>query len=340
MAGGSGERFWPVSTPDRPKQLLDLTGEGRSLLASAVARLEPVVGGDNLWVSTSTALAEPIRAVGLVGEDHILAEPMRRNTLGAILWTMASLKSRSSGDFSVAFTTADHAIKPDHAFAQCVSQALGEAETESALVTIGIPPTRPETGFGYVQRSPDGSVARFTEKPDASTAASFVASGDYYWNSGMFFWTESAFRRELEHADPGAVSIYDEMTAALSRSDQPAAEEAFARLTSISIDYALMERAQRVRCVPASFSWDDVGTWDSLLRTVPLDEHGNAVVGPASLLESCGCVVYNTTQAPVTLLGAKSLIVVVDGQDVLVAPLHRAQDVRLAASNRQFHTDK
>lgn len=335
MAGGSGERFWPVSTPEHPKQLLDLTGEGRSLLASAVARLSPVVGKENLWVSTSAALAEPIGGAGLVDATHILAEPMRRNTLGAILWTMASLRSRSTSDFSVAFTTADHAIRPDEAFAQTVRQALDEAESESALVTIGIKPTRPETGFGYVQREADGTVKRFTEKPDAETAAAFIAAGDYYWNSGMFFWTESAFRRELGDADPDSAERYDAMADALVRGDHAAAQEAFAGLTSISIDYALMERAKRVRCMPATFEWDDVGTWDSLLRTVPLDDQGNAVVGKAALLESHDCVVYNTTAARVSTLGINGLVIAVTDGQILVTRADLAQDVRKIAQSSQ-----
>lgn len=335
MAGGSGERFWPVSTPEHPKQLLDLTGEGRSLLASAVARLSPVVGKDNLWISTSAALAEPIREACLVDATHILAEPMRRNTLGAILWTMASLRSRSAEDFSVAFTTADHAIKPDEGFAKTVHQALHEAESKSALVTIGIKPTRPETGFGYVQRASDGTVKRFTEKPDASTAASFIAAGDYYWNSGMFFWTESAFRRELGDADPESATLYDALVEALAPSDRSAAEATFSSLKSTSIDYALMERAKHVRCVPASFEWDDVGTWDSLLRTVPLDDQGNAVVGKAALLESRDCVVYNTTDTRVSTLGVDGLVVVVTDDQILVTRADLAQDVRKVAQSSQ-----
>lgn len=331
MAGGSGERFWPVSTPSRPKQLLDLTGEGVSLLEAALRRLEPVVGAENLWISTSSALAEPIRASGLIAEDRILAEPDRRNTLGAVAWTMASLAAHEGGPFAVAITTSDHAINPTDGFVATVRKAIDTAVREDALATIGIPPTRPDTGFGYIERADDGRVRRFTEKPNAETAAQFLAAGDFLWNSGMFFWTEAAFARELHHGNPPAAAAYEKIKAALGARDVAAANAAFLELTSQSIDYALMERASNVRCVPAEFNWDDVGTWDSLLRTVELDANGNAVVGRARALETTGSVIYNTTGLPVWTLGVDGLIVVVTDGQVLITRADRAQDVRTVA---------
>lgn len=335
MAGGSGERFWPVSTPARPKQLLDLTGEGVSLLEAALRRLEPVVGAENLWISTSTALSEPIRASGLIAEDRILAEPDRRNTLGAVAWTMASLAAHEGGPFAVAITTSDHAINPTDAFVSTVRKAVETAIEEDALATIGIPPTRPDTGFGYIERALDGRVRRFTEKPNAETAAQFLAAGDFLWNSGMFFWTEATFALELEQGNPPAFAAYERIKAALCTGEAGAATAAFLELTSQSIDYALMERASSVRCVPAEFSWDDVGTWDSLLRTVELDTDGNAVVGLAHPLETTGSVIYNTTAAKVWTLGVEGLIVVVTDGQILITRADRAQDVRTVAQASQ-----
>lgn len=328
MAGGTGERFWPVSTPALPKQLLDLTGEGKSMLANALDRLEPVVGKDRLWVSTSQTLADPIIEAGLVDGDHVLAEPARRNTLGAIVWTMASLSSQTDGPFAVAFTTSDHAIRPTDAFVETVRSALRIAEEHQALTTIGIPPTRPETGFGYIERNADGTVSRFTEKPDALTAASFLAQGTYFWNSGMFFWTEEAFARELEHAQPAAFTVYRSIADLLRVGDTAGACVAFESLPSISIDYALMEHAERVRCVPATFAWDDVGTWDSLLRTVPLDEDGNAVVGQATLFGGSNNVVYGTTDQRIVASGVEGMIIAVTDDYVYVGRVDDAQSVR------------
>lgn len=332
MAGGSGERFWPVSTPALPKQLLDLTGEGKSMLATALDRLEPIVGKDRLWVSTSQTLADPIIDAGLVDADHVLAEPTRRNTLGAIVWTMASLSAQSDGPFAVAFTTSDHAIRPAEAFAETVRSALAVAVEHQSLTTIGIPPTRPETGFGYIERNPDGTVSRFTEKPDAQTAAGFLQEGNYFWNSGMFFWTEEAFARELERSDPGAYAVYRSIAEHLRGGDTAGASLAFESLPSISIDYALMEHAERVRCVPATFAWDDVGTWDSLLRTVPLDEHGNAVVGRATLLGSSNNVIYATTDQRIVASGVEGMIIAVTDNYVFVGRIDDAQGVRSIAS--------
>ncbi len=334
MAGGSGERFWPVSTPRIPKQLLDLTGEGCSMLEASLARLRLAVG-EQLWVSTSPLLADAIAESGLVPSDRVLAEPMRRNTLGAVVWTMASLAARTEGDFCVAITTSDHAIRPAEAFADCVRTAMDIAERDSVLVTIGIPPSRPETGFGYIERQEDGSVTRFAEKPDAATAAQFLRQGNYLWNSGMFFWTEHAFDRELAEANPGASETYRAVKRLLRAGE--GASAVFEGLPSQSVDVALMERAEGVHCVPATFAWDDVGTWDSLLRTVPLDPAGNAVVGSARLVETRQSVVYNTTGREVTTLGVDGLVIVVTDDQVVVTRTDRAQDVRLLANPSQGH---
>lgn len=327
MAGGSGERFWPLSTPAMPKQLLDLTGSGDSLLAQAKARLVPVV--DELFVSTTELLREPILDSGLFTEDQILAEPAKRNTAGALIWSMAKLSAATAGPFLCAVTTADHAISPDEAFQADVRQALVYAENEDALVTIGIPPTRPETGYGYIEIGDAPKVSRFTEKPDPELATSFLAAGNYLWNSGMFFWRSDTFERELKMAESTMGAIYVRIADALRTGVDPAA--AFEELPSISIDYALMERAKRVACFPATFRWDDVGTWDSLLRTVPLDNEGNAIVGKATLLNTTRCVVYNGSGRTLCVSGLDDQIIVATCDAMLVTPMSRAQDVREAA---------
>lgn len=302
------------------------------MLEASLRRLGPVVH-DQLWISTSPLLEVALREAGLVRSDHVLAEPTRRNTLGAVVWTMASLAAATEGDFSVAITTSDHAIGPASAFADTVTRALETAERDGVLVTIGIPPTRPETGFGYIERQPDGTVTRFTEKPDAETAAAFLAQGNYLWNSGMFFWTEAAFDRELAFANPAASEVYRLVREQLRSGGD--ALTTFEQLASQSVDVALMERANRVHCVPATFDWDDVGTWDSLLRTVPLDGEGNAVIGSARLEETRDSVIYNTSGRRVTTFGVDGLIVVVTDDQVMVTRADRAQDVRQLAQSPQ-----
>ncbi len=330
MAGGSGERFWPLSTLDKPKQLLDLTGSGKSLLAEAIERLKPVV--DEVFVSTSERLAGPITDSGLVDEQHVLAEPAKRNTTGALVWCMAQLSKIDTGPFLAAITTADHAIGPDEAFQSDVKAALSLALNEEALVVMGIPPIRPDTGYGYIEWGVGSAVSRFAEKPDLATAEAFLAEGTYFWNSGMFFWRSDAFASQLTKASPEAGRTLFQ----LSRVNESLeSKRLFETLPDKSIDFLLMEKADKVRGVKASFHWDDVGTWDSLLRTVDLDPEGNAVVGEAVLIDCQGCVVYNASSHTLTLVGCQDVIHVATDVVTLVCPVLRAQDVREAARRQQ-----
>lgn len=330
MAGGSGERFWPLSTADHPKQLLDLTGTGKSLFEQAIRRIKPAV--DAVYVSTTERLREQILATGLVDETHVLAEPAKRNTAGALVWCMATLAAEYGEPFVAAITTADHAINPDEAFQRDVTAAMDLAEARDVLVTIGISPCRADTGFGYLEKGPDGAVQRFTEKPDLDTAESYVRSGSYLWNSGMFFWRSDVFASSLLHASPDHAAVHGEVIAAVRNRDGESARSSFETLPNLSIDYALMERADNVRYVSASFSWDDLGTWDALRRTVPLDTEGNATIGKVVIIDSHDCVCVNMTKKPVAVIGQRGQIVVASDDGMLVVPLDRAQDVREAAT--------
>lgn len=326
MAGGSGERFWPVSLPGRPKQLLDLTGTGKTMLDQAIERLAPVAK-DGIFCSTSLALKQPIVESGILGEDKILAEPCKRNTLGALVWSIGAL-AHKHGDlnFLAAVTTADHLIRPDSAFQETVSEALRLAEETKGLVTIGIVPTRPETGYGYIQKGEGTRVLRFTEKPEYNLAVEFYESGNYLWNSGMFFWSAEAFRNGLLEADPLYAEVFDAIAKDLS-------VEAFEKLPNISVDYALMEKASNVHFVPSRFEWDDVGAWDSLRRLVTPDENGNAVVGNSRIEDSRDCIIYNPEpNSKVTIMGLDNIVVVVSEGKVVVFPADRSQDVRKLAA--------
>lgn len=325
MAGGWGERFWPLSTPERPKQLLDLTGSGKSLLAEAVERIQPLV--DEVVLSTSQTLAPTLAASGLVPEANVIAEPAKRNTGGALIWVMAELQRREGTHFLAAVVTADHAIRPVQAFQHDVRAAMALALYEEALVVIGIPPTRPETGFGYVKFGVGSEVLGFVEKPDVVQAAKYVASGDTLWNSGMFFWRSDIFAKELEGAHPAAGKAYF----LIPRVEHDEAVRLFDGLPDLSIDYLLMEKSKRIKGVRASFEWDDLGSWDALRRVLPLDNQGNAVVGPVRLFDCSGCVVYNATPRQTTVIGCRDMIVVSCEEHDLVLPLSQAQAVRRAA---------
>ena len=355
MAGGSGERFWPLSRFHHPKQLLALTGTGRSLLAESVQRLQPCIPRDRIFVATSRHLVEAIREAGVVPPENVWAEPCKRNTAGCLIYAAAECLTRfpeAAEELAVAVVTADHWIGAPERFTTAVEKALAVAEAEPALATIGIAPTRPETGYGYVEIAADAKplgtaaaeppvfpVARFREKPDRNTAEAFIHSGRFFWNSGMFFWRVGTFLRELERARPEMARVARDLTAPLSTGDSETALRVFETLEDISIDYALMERARRVVMVRGDFPWDDVGSWDALERFLDQDEAGNSLVGDAVVLDSRNCIVYNQPGDPPTavgVLGAQDLIVVATRDAVLVLPKDRSQEVRrIVAELRQ-----
>lgn len=337
MAGGSGERFWPLSRKARPKQLLRLTDPDKSMLQEAADRISPLVGEGRVIVATATHLAETIGADGLVDPSMVIAEPDKRNTLGCLTWVTASLMAKHGADshaLGLAILTADHLITPEEIFRSDVALALKTAEETGGLVTIGIPPRRPETGYGYIEvrggtDGPTMQVASFREKPDFATARSFVDSGNFYWNSGMFFWTVGGFMDQLQIAHPEAHALTEQMAAALANGDVASAEARFRDLPNLSIDYALMEKATLVSMVPARFAWDDVGAFDALIRTLPEDEFGNVSIGHVVAVDTHGCVLYNDSPDRVlSVVGMRDHILVQTQDAVLVAPLSDAQRVK------------
>lgn len=341
MAGGSGERFWPVSKRDRPKQFLRLSSPDQSLLQEAVERAIDLVGADSTIIATGLPFAErSVQECSQLSADNVWAEPAKRNTTGCQVWVAANLIARHTDDWpdvSIAVLTADHRIAPPAGFKSTVENALDQAEKTGALVTIGIWPTRPETGYGYIElgASIEGAhVAHaFREKPDLATAETYLESRNHLWNSGMFFWTLGAFMAEMEHAQPEIAASVRTIAGLIHSGDHRAATQEFERLPSISIDYALMERAKRVVVVDSQFEWDDLGAWDSLRRSYEPDGDGNVSLGSVRLMESRDCVVYNeTTGQKISLLGVEGLVVVATDDAILVCPADRSQDVRALAS--------
>ncbi len=337
MAGGSGTRFWPVSTAERPKQFLRLASPDASLLEQAVARITPVVGADVIVATSEPLIAATRSALPALDPSKVIGEPSKRNTLGALVWASAHLMAThqdSLDELSIAVLTADHLISPDLGFQQTVDRAMSLAEESGALVTIGIPTSRPATEYGYIEigealGTDAWRASRFTEKPDADAAAKFVSSGTYLWNSGMFFWTLRSFLDQLHSAEPDAASVLEGLTKALVQKDQTGAAKLFESLASTSIDYALMERSNNVAVVAAEFEWDDLGSWDALSRSLTGDDRGNVTQGQARLVGSDGCVVYNdTSDQRVTVLGLEDVVVAVTGGEVLVCKKDLSQDVR------------
>ena len=333
MAGGAGERFWPASRQSRPKQLLKLTHPEETLLEEAVNRIMPLVGHNNVLIATGTPLEQPIREADLLPADAIIVEPDRRNTLGCLCWVAANLMARHPDhQVSMAVLTADHKIGHPEAFRQTVDRALTSAEATGGLLTLGVVPTRPETGYGYIEMGEGEGVRRvasFREKPELELAKEFVASGHFLWNSGMFFWTLDGFLRELSQASPESHAIVLEMAASLSSSKVSEAVEAFSRLPNKSIDFALMEKAKEVYTIPADFPWDDVGAWDALERSLETDLNGSVHQGSVVSVDSRGTIVVNESPGMlVATIGVEDLIVVVTKDDVLICPKDQAQRVK------------
>lgn len=336
MAGGAGERFWPVSRLSRPKQLLRLSRPDLSLLEEAVARVEPLFGKNRVYIATGKSVELPIRESGAVAPENVWVEPLRRNTLGCLCWAAANLKAVHRENVGMAILTADHLIAPEEPFRECIRLALATAEETGALVTIGIAPTRPETGFGYIEldvatQSPKGvsEAKSFREKPDAATAQGFVEAGNFLWNSGMFFWTVDDFLRELAAAQPEAHAATLRIAEALRGQDPESAERHFADLPNVSIDFALMEKASKVAVVTSRFEWDDVGSWDALDRAFSADKEGNVTYGDSLLIDAKGCIVYNdSSRGLATALGVENLLIVVTDDSVMVCPKSDAQRVK------------
>ncbi len=348
MAGGSGERFWPLSRKMRPKQLLRLANPEQSLLEETIVRIAPMIPASDVYIATARHLVEPIRSEGVgIPTENVLAEPCKRNTAGCLAYVAAQMLARYGTEaehLSMAILSADHRIADPGAFRDTVEAALQAAEAQGCLATIGVRPDRPETGYGYIEiregsaplcgdAIPVYPVAGFREKPNAETAAQFVASGRFLWNTGMFFWTFARFMEELGTASPGHAEAVRAMAKAMQSENSEEVERIFAGLDDISIDYALMEKANGVAVAPAAFEWDDVGAWDALDRAMEHDAEGNVTVGGPVLAESRNCIVYNEPGAErmaVAVVGVEGLAVVVREDGVLVIPKERAQEVRKA----------
>ena len=341
MAGGGGERFWPLSREERPKQLLPFGKDGKTLLADTLERIAPLFARKDVYIATSAALRPVLIDAGLdLPHENILAEPCRRNTAGCLLHVAAHLSARRKGDYTMAVLAADHRIDDRTAFIAAASAALQAAEARPVLVTLGIRPTRPETGYGYieVESPPRGlravPVQRFYEKPIRATAEEYVATGRFFWNSGMFFWRGSTFMAELSAARPEMVQSARAMGEAIAKGDMTRADELFEGLQAVSIDYALLEHSRRIEMVPADFPWDDIGAWDALSRLYPAGEAGNVAHGSATFINAENCIVWNELdpgRTPVAVVGARDLVVVATDEGILIVPKEHAQEVREAA---------
>ena len=336
LAGGSGERFWPLSRRNRPKQLLRLASE-RTLLEETVARLEGFVPTERVLILTNIEQEKGVRDL-LEGfpKQNIIAEPAKRDTAAAVALGAGWVAARDHSATMLAFP-ADHVIADRAAFQETMKTAAAAAEETGALVTIGIKPTWACPGFGYIEQGEpvrlrsDGKIAvhrvvRFREKPNIDLAESFLRKGNFRWNAGMFVWSVPTVLSEFNRHAP---ELADFISQVRSPKDlDQILHERFAKLPRISFDYAIMEKAEHVLVVEASFDWDDVGSWQAVARYFKKDEHGNAANGALTALDSSDNIIFNDGETTIALLGVHNLIVVRTGDAILICHRHQAEKIK------------
>jgi mannose-1-phosphate guanylyltransferase len=328
LAGGKGERFWPLSRKHRPKQFLCLDGSGESLMQATANRLMPIVGSwDDIWVITSGMLATGVQEqLPSLPVDNLLVEPEGRDTAAAVAWASLEVAKRYGDDVVIGFFPADAWIGDVDAFAKTIESAVELAQNQGAIVTLGITPTFPSTGYGYIQQGEFSGeygylktyrVDRFTEKPDLATAKNFIASGDYTWNSGIFIFTAKIAIAELQKYSPGLMQLLVEKGVSI-----------YSTLPKISIDYALMEKTKLTHVIPAEFGWDDLGDWNAIERLMKGDNI-NVELANHVCIDTKGSVLYasNPDEVVVTI-GLEDVVVVRDGDVTLIVAKHRTQEIK------------
>jgi mannose-1-phosphate guanylyltransferase len=331
LAGGKGERFWPLSRKHRPKQFLSLDGTGVSLLQGTAQRLLTIAGGwENVWVITSAQLAEGVQEqLPELPIANLLVEPEGRDTAAAVAWATLMVAARYGSQATVGFFPADHHIADEAEFNQTLAAAAALAMDTPSIVTLGIAPHFPATGYGYIQEGAKAGeflghqafrVNRFTEKPDRDTATEFLKQGNYTWNSGMFIFTAQTLLNEMQQHAP------EIMTPLLANGI-----EAYPTLPKQSVDYALMEKTQLAYVLPVSFDWDDLGDWNAIERLLKGDEAHNPNVELAQHigLDTAGAILYASSKDEVIVtIGLENVVVVRDGNVTLVVDKNRTQEIK------------
>ena len=336
MAGGKGERFWPLSTSTHPKQLLALVGE-ETLIAQAVNRLDGLIPAENVFVVTNADLIEATQqAAPMLPPENIVGEPIGRDTAAAVACGGALVAARDpEGVFAI--LTADQVMGDLDVFKATLRGGMDLAEQNEILVTIGIQPTFPSTGFGYIESGEAFGEAegvrfkqavRFVEKPDEATAQSYLDTGIFFWNSGMFIWSVPTLGKAFAAHCPEMKQLMDELTKYALRGEMiQGLEKTYPDLGRISIDYALMEKADNIVMACGTFAWDDVGSWPALEGHFPQDEMGNTLIGECESLDSKNNIIYSKGHVT-AVIGVEDLIVVQADGVTLVCPKDRAQDIK------------
>ncbi|MGL5052199.1 MAG: mannose-1-phosphate guanylyltransferase [Cetobacterium sp.] len=344
MAGGSGERFWPLSTPTKPKQLLSLFSD-KSMIRETVDRILPIISADKIFVATNILQAAEIKKeLPDIPEENIIIEPAFKDTAAAIGYTSIIIEERFQSlneKIEVVVLASDHLIQDDVNFRKVLLEAAAEAHENSTIVTLGIKPEVPETGYGYIEVNNSEplkldliyKVKRFREKPNKETAEQYVASGKYLWNSGMFIFTTSTIFKNFEVLMPEHAEVFSKIKTIVSRNLNSlelskAVKPLFEEFEKISIDFGIMEFSKNIKVIPVNFGWNDIGSFTALSEIFPGDSAGNIIRDTKTILHDAKDNIIICDNCTVSLLGVKNLIVVKNGDNILISHKDSAQDIK------------
>jgi len=335
MAGGIGSRLWPISTPELPKQFIDVLGVGRSLIQLTADRFAPVCKPENFWVVTGERYASLVKEqLPAIPEEQILCEPEGRNTAPCIAYASWKIQKKDP-QANIVVTPSDALVLKTAEFATTISKALAFTQERDAIVTVGIAPTRPETGYGYIHalEALHGQlvkVAEFKEKPDLDTAIGYLEDGHYFWNAGIFVWNVNTIVSELRAYAPQIADVMDNLSPSLfTEKEQQELTRLFPTCEKISIDYAVMEKSTRIYVIAEDLAWSDLGSWGSVMSHLKADENGNAVVGGDVRLFDCqNCFVHAAGEKTVVVEGLSDCIVAYSRGKLLVCHLNQEQHIK------------
>lgn len=334
MAGGIGSRFWPMSTPEYPKQFIDVMGCGKSLIQLTVDRFAPLCPIQNFWVVTSEKYVEIVKQqLPELPESNILAEPVARNTAPCIAYACWKIKQRHP-QANIVVTPSDALVINTTEFQRVIAEALDFTKESNAIVTIGIQPTRPETGYGYIcaenQKTAIKKVSAFKEKPNLETAQQYLQAGNYFWNAGIFVWNVQTITEAIKRYTPSLAATMEQMSQSFfTEQESEVVKQLFPTCEKISIDYAVMEKADAIYTLPAEFGWSDLGSWGSLRTLLPQDEQGNAKVGNNIKLYNCSnTIVHTAEEKKVVVEGLDGYIIAEKNGALLICRLQEEQRIK------------
>lgn len=335
MAGGIGSRFWPMSTPQCPKQFLDITGCGKTMIQQTFERYDGIIDIDHVWVVTSKDYKDLVlKQLHGINPQHVLLEPCMRNTAPCIAYVSWKIQVEDPEAVMVV-APSDHLVLKEETFREYIKKDLDFVSTNDCILTMGMQPSRPDTGYGYIEQGEeieDGifKLKSFREKPDLKTAISYLQQGGFTWNSGMFLWSVKTIVGELRQHNPGIAKIMDEIQPSLfTDKEQEVVNEKFPQCEKISIDYAVMEKTDKAYVMPAEYGWSDLGTWGSLHTLSEQDEYHNAIIGKnVKMIESTDCMVRMPRDKQVVIQGLKGCIVAEHDNTLLICQLSEEQRIK------------